>query len=1140
MTSKLLSFQDVIMRLQSYWAEHGCLIWQPYSEKVGAGTGNPATVLRVLGPEPWNVAYVEPSYRPDDGRYAENPNRMQMHTQYQVILKPAPANAQELYLGSLAAIGIDRDRHDIRFVEDNWESPALGAWGLGWEVWLDGLEITQYTYFQQAGGYPLDPVPVEYTYGLERIVMYLQGVKEVWQLNWDGGRTYGDLLRTPEIEHCVYDFEVADVTRLKQMYDLFEAEAKNALAHRLVIPAHDYVLRCSHTFNLLDSRGAIGVTERAAFFARMRDLARQVSVAYVEQRQHEEYPWLEETGRQVDKEQVDKGGGASHLVTLRQAQGKLLSPCHPSTSSGQALVTLSPFDKLRASSCHPVTVSPSYPATYLLEIGTEELPAGDVADAIGQLKVAAPKLLDGLRLAHGEVYVTGTPRRLVVMVKELAPRQADEETLVKGPPAERAFDASGAATPAAIGFARKYGVAVEALEIREEGRPERAKDQPSRSRTAGETGPSGARSAQRDGPTGDRPQQAGRYVYAVVRKAGRPTAEILAEALPGLIAGLKFGKAMRWNSTNVAFSRPIRWFVSLLGDVVIPFEYAGLTAGRTTCGPRAAGSPEFDVPSADAYLTLMAERSIMVDRDSRRAAIKAQVDTLAAAVGGIVPDDSALPTGGLRLLDEVTDLVEQPTALRGTFAEDYLRLPKDVLITVMKKHQRYFPVIGNKETSRQVDRAGKPLVYLSTCLLPYFITIRNGGAEHLDVVRAGNEGVIRARYADAAYFYRADTARKLEEFTPRLATLTFQEKLGSMLDKVRRLEKLAPAVGALLGLDEAELAMTARAAALCKSDLATQMVVELTSLQGIMGREYARLAGEPEAVANAIFEHYLPRSQGDTLPQSGAGLALGIANRLDSLVGLFAVGLAPTASADPFGLRRDALGLVQALVGVGQSFDLRPALEAAWSGVRGALSDRGLHPDGLAVQSEVQAFIRDRLYGWLRDQGLPHDVVTAVLAERGHNPYRAAVAARDLANLVQAPDWPELLVAYARCKRIVRGVAEVYPLAPELYAEEASKGLYAAWQIASGQMANRQVEAPSPAGGTGWPDEARDPRQGAGRDVEQLGQVLRDLRGPINRFFTDVLVMADDPAVRQARLALVQRIAALPDGIADLSQLQGF
>ena len=232
MSTKPLSFQDVIMRLQQYWAAQGCLIWQPYSEKVGAGTANPATVLRVLGPEPWNVAYAEPSYRPDDGRYAENPNRMQMHTQFQVILKPAPADSQELYLRSLEAIGIDRNQHDIRFVEDNWESPALGAWGLGWEVWLDGLEISQYTYFQQAGGYPLDPIPVEYTYGLERIVMYLQGVNEVWQIDWDGRRTYGDVLRLPEIEHCKYDFEIADVSRLKQMYDLFEAEAKSCLAHQ--------------------------------------------------------------------------------------------------------------------------------------------------------------------------------------------------------------------------------------------------------------------------------------------------------------------------------------------------------------------------------------------------------------------------------------------------------------------------------------------------------------------------------------------------------------------------------------------------------------------------------------------------------------------------------------------------------------------------------------------------------------------------------------------------------------------------------------------------------------------------------------------------------------------------------------------
>ena len=605
LSTKPLSFQDVIMRLQQYWAAQGCLVWQPYSEKVGAGTANPATVLRVLGPEPWNVAYAEPSYRPDDGRYAENPNRMQMHTQFQVILKPAPADSQELYLRSLEAIGIDRNQHDIRFVEDNWESPALGAWGLGWEVWLDGLEISQYTYFQQAGGYPLDPIPVEYTYGLERIVMYLQGVNEVWQIDWDGRRTYGDVLRLPEIEHCKYDFEIADVSRLKQMYDLFEAEAKSCLAHRLVIPAHDYVLRCSHTFNLLDARGAIGVTERAHFFARMRDLARQVSIAYVEQREREEYPWLADT--------ETRGHG----------------------DAANAEVAVSPLPSVAVSN------------SYLLEIGTEELPGHDLVDALGQLKAAVPKLLADLRLAYDEVYVSGTPRRLVVLVKGLAPMQADEETVVKGPPADRAFDASGAATPAAVGFARKYGLPVEALEVRQEG--------------------------------------AARYVYAVVRREGRPTPEVLAESLAGLVAGIKIGKTMRWNASGVAFSRPIRWFVSLLGETVIPFEYAGLTAGRTTYGPRAEGSPELEIAGADAYLPLVAAHHIIVDRDARQAAIKAQVAALAAEVGGAIPHDPGL-------LDEVTDLVEQPTAIRGNFAEEFLRLPKDVLITVMKKHQRYFPV----------------------------------------------------------------------------------------------------------------------------------------------------------------------------------------------------------------------------------------------------------------------------------------------------------------------------------------------------------------------------------------------------------------------------------------------------------------
>ena len=275
-----LDFQSIIMKLQQFWADQGCLIWQPYYSQVGAGTMNPATFLRVLGPEPWNVAYVEPSVRPDDGRYGENPNRLQQHYQFQVILKPDPGNPQEIYLKSLEAIGIDPRQHDIRFVEDNWESPALGAWGLGWEVWLDGQEITQFTYFQQAGGQVLEPVSVEITYGLDRIAIALQKVRSFRDIQWSSTRTAGDVNLMGEQEHSKYYFELADVDRLREMFKLFEQEANAALDAGLVLPAHDYILKCSHTFNILDTRGAIGVTERQAFFGRMRDLARRTAELY--------------------------------------------------------------------------------------------------------------------------------------------------------------------------------------------------------------------------------------------------------------------------------------------------------------------------------------------------------------------------------------------------------------------------------------------------------------------------------------------------------------------------------------------------------------------------------------------------------------------------------------------------------------------------------------------------------------------------------------------------------------------------------------------------------------------------------------------------------------------------------------------
>ena len=287
-----MTFQELIFALQRFWADQGCVIQQPYDTEVGAGTFHPATFLRVLGPEPWNVAYVEPSRRPTDGRYGENPNRLQHYYQYQVIMKPSPLDIQEIYLSSLKSFGIDPLDHDIRFVEDDWESPTLGAWGLGWEVWLDGMEITQFTYFQQAGGIDLKPIPVEITYGIERIAMYLQGIDNVYDLAWTPGIKYGAIHHQTEVEFSRYNFEEADVGMLRTLFDLYEAECLKLIQKELILPAYDYCLKCSHTFNLLDARGAISVAERTSFIGRVRNLARLSAEGYLKQREEMGFPLL--------------------------------------------------------------------------------------------------------------------------------------------------------------------------------------------------------------------------------------------------------------------------------------------------------------------------------------------------------------------------------------------------------------------------------------------------------------------------------------------------------------------------------------------------------------------------------------------------------------------------------------------------------------------------------------------------------------------------------------------------------------------------------------------------------------------------------------------------------------------------------
>jgi glycyl-tRNA synthetase len=514
----------------------------------------------------------------------------------------------------------------------------------------------------------------------------------------------------------------------------------------------------------------------------------------------------------------------------------------------------------------------------------------------------------------------------------------------------------------------------------------------------------------------------------------------------------------------------------LYDSAVINLEFAGIESGNHSRGLRPNGSPELEIASADQYLRVLADAGIVLDPDERRQSILDQIKRVSGFVGGepLLDDD---------LIDEVTNLVEHPTAVLGNFNADFLQLPRPVLVSAMIKHQRYFPI----------EKNGR--------LLPNFIAIRNGDDQHLDLVQQGNEHVLGARFADADFFVRADLRQPLEAYRERLRTLTFQKQLGSMYEKSGRLEKLVGFLVPILGLSKDETASARRAAHLAKVDLVTQMVTEMTSLQGVIGREYALRAGEPQAVADAIGEQY------ETVPASRPALAVALADRIDSLAGLFAAGLAPTAAKDPFGLRRAALGIVQPLIAHGLDLDLAVLIARS-----AALQPIKVPGD---VQAQILEFLAGRLEVVLKDMGYRHDVVEAVLAAQAANPAGALRACKQLQAWTARPDWSAILPAFSRCVRITRAEKKVHPVMAKALVEKEEKVLFRAIQKAT--TAKR--------------------RPGS---VDDFLNAFLPLIPAVNTFFDQVLVMAKPKALRENRLGLLQRLAALADGVADLSKLEGF
>ena len=1023
-----MTLQEIILALEKFWADHGCVIQQPCDIEVGAGTFNPATFLRCLGPEPWRVAYVEPVRRPTDGRYAENPFRIGAYYQYQVILKPAPENVLPLYLESLYHLGISPRKNDIRFVEDDWESPTLGASGLGWEVWWNGAEVTQFTYFQQMGSIDLDPICAEITYGLERIALYLQDVDDFFDIRWNEHVNYGDVHRQSEVEYSTYNFERADVDMLFESFSTYERETHACLDAGLVLPATDHVLKCSHTFNMLDARGVISVTERVSYIERVRRLAQRIARAYVKQREEMEHPLM----------------GRFNIETTPTAVG--------------AVSNRTESDKEQETT------------DLLFEIGTEEIPASYVPPVLEQLSELATESLTNHRVPFGEVETLGTPRRITLSIKDVKTLQESQETEVVGPPKRIAYDENGEPTKAAVGFAKTQGVDLSALRIVETER--------------------------------------GEYVAASKLETGVPARDILTTLLTEWIEALRFPKTMHWETESeepsgsglqprIRFARPVRWLVALLGDEIVDCTYGAARAGRLTYGHRSLHPGPITLTSADlsTYIEKLRAVDVIVCPKERRNAIEKHVrDGLEV--------EGCLPRLDEELLDTVNYLVENPQPIVGNFSESHLEIPSEVLITAMKTHQRYFPMWKSESG-----------------LTAKFITISNGTDGNIDGVRHGNERVLRARLNDAEFFYSEDQKTSLADKVERLGAVVFHAKLGSLLDKAERLKALVQFIGAELQVPETTTCQAERAAWLCKADLTTHMVIEFPSLQGITGKYYAQNSGEAEPVATAIAEHYQPLGADTPLPETEIGALVAIADKLDTIVGYFGIEERPTGSQDPYSLRRHALGTIRIL----QDRKLLLSLDAV---VEKAIS---LYTVDLAddTQASVLNFIKERQRVILLEahQYAP-DLADAVLAVGVVDVVDILKRASILAEFRLTPNFEEVYNALNRVLRILP------PDAPEtvdatLLCDDAEKQLYD----------HITEAAPFLAQFTSQNLQDRSQQSIQARDYAKLLAQLAALQPAIDTFFDDVLVMAEEPALRANRLALLNQIGRNIYAVADLTKL---
>ena len=1048
----MLNFQEMIAKLTQFWAEQGCVVHQGYDLEVGAGTFNPATFLRCLGPEPYSAVYVEPSRRPKDGRYGENPNRVQFYHQMQVILKPSPPNVQDLYLQSLATIGFELNLHDIRFVHDDWENPTIGAWGLGWEVWCDGMEVTQFTYFQAVGGVTVSPVSGEITYGLERLAMYLQGVDSMFDLKWNNEITYGDIYKRNEWEWSHYNFIEADTSMWLRHFEDFETEAKRLVHNDLPIPAYDFVMKASHAFNILDARGVISVTERTGYIARIRNLSKMMAESYLASREKLEYP------------------------LLRNHKAQAAPPTAPKVSSKN---------------------DPAERQDFLLEIGSEELPATFVPIGMQHLEAQVRALLHKYQLPFESITVYGTPRRLALLIQGLAGGTAAQKIEKKGPSVTAAFDSEGTLTQAGSGFFRSLS--------------EICPEPPQLSQIINRE-ISGLEIRQIKGID---------YLFATYEQKGIATRALLVEHLPKVILGIEFPKKMRWADLDIEYARPLRWIVSLYGKEVIPFVLGNLVSSNVSYGHRQLAPQAIKIGKPQEYLSALKEQWVMADIHTRSDSIVQQLSVIEQQLGGKVAVFE-------RVIPQVLHLVEWPFLTVGHFDQLYLQVPKEVLISEMVEHQKYFPI---------TDPEG--------ALMPHFVIVCNNKPS--DLIRAGNQKALSPRLADGMFLYREDLKTPLAHFNEKLKAMTFQKELGSVWEKVNRNMAIAAMLHHFLPI--CNLVHLLKASTLCKADLASGLVGEFPELQGVVGKLYALKQGEHPEVAAAIEEHWMPRGEKASLPQTPAGVLLSLSEKIDNFLCCFALGLKPTSSSDPYGLRRQGIGILKMLIEGKHHLPLSTVFQKACElFVNTPELPRKLAQETKEKQEslieEICTFLLSRLRSILVDYGFEKDAIEASLSHGFYDTYDLFRKLEALHRFRQENhlEFLQLIEMCTRTKKILfsqnphltpawmvhkqytqdRQVHQFPAIDPSLLKESSERVLYERLEVVKQKFHTDLI----------------DRRELKGRQWQQAYALLATLHGPVTTLFEQVKIIDDDAKIRTNRLALLQEVWDLCEELADFSKIQ--